>query len=60
MHLVVAAGGHYVLENPQGSLIALHDRYVKFLHRLLRLGVTVPFQQHLYRKVPLVCLLLCS
>ncbi|CAE7214405.1 unnamed protein product, partial [Symbiodinium sp. CCMP2456] len=40
MYLVIAAGGHYVLENPQGSLIALHDRYVQFLKRLLAKGVT--------------------
>ncbi|CAE7227590.1 unnamed protein product [Symbiodinium sp. CCMP2456] len=40
MYLVIAAGGHYVLENPQGSLIALHNRYVQFLRTLLACGVT--------------------
>ena len=55
MYLVVAAGGHYVLENPQGSLITLHDRYVQFLHRLLSLGVTVPFQ-HCAACVSILCL----
>ncbi|CAE7217942.1 unnamed protein product, partial [Symbiodinium sp. CCMP2456] len=42
MYLVIAAGGNYVLENPQGSLVVLHARYVQLLRRLLALGVTVP------------------
>ena len=42
MYLVIAAGGNYVLENPQGSLVVLHERYIQLLRRLLALGVTVP------------------
>ena len=58
MYLVVAAGGHYVLENPQGSLIALHERYVQFLRTLLGFGITVSFQQLcVVWKLTFVCML---
>lgn len=57
MYLIVAAGGHYVLENPQGSLITLHDRYIQLLRRLLSLGVTVPCQ-HSAARVSFLCLCL--
>ena len=42
MVLVLCAGGHYILENPQNSLIAQHDRYVWMLKLLLEHGISVP------------------
>ena len=59
MYLVIAAGGHYVLENPQGSLKSLHDRYVQRLRRLLSLGVTVSFQHSCAARVSFLSPCLC-
>ena len=36
----MAAGGIYVLENPQNSLLVLHERYIGFLKLLQSAGVT--------------------
>ena len=37
--LLIAAGGIFALENPQNSLIALHDRWVWLLNTLLRFDI---------------------
>ena len=42
MLLLIAAGGHYVLENPQHSRITQHDRYIWLVKLLMSHGIQVP------------------
>ena len=41
--LLIAAGGVILLENPQNSLIALHDRWVWLVNALARYAIEVPW-----------------
>jgi hypothetical protein len=41
--LVIAAGGIPTMENPQNSLIALHDRWVWLVQTLQRFGIQVGY-----------------
>ena len=39
--LLIAAGGVVAMENPQNSLISLHDRWVWLVNTLLRFNIQV-------------------